>query len=244
MKYAKKHSILEEHVAGTIKSLVELDLGLIPLLHDTVELDKMIAETISDFQMDAKIEIGSTVVTRPKRSHRARREEIELIREQVERIDPGEVDEVMPILFGSMTGEDVKACLESKSALALRYNSAKKELIKRQAATKSGDNSPAADEVNDRLREQVEVVPKIQRLSLDTANISQLVALPTQEILANVEGGEGEALLTKLRLSRPTKQETTTMQAWREKIMKKTGVERKSEMANLLSKKVDVRKDT
>lgn len=99
--------------------------------------------------------------------------------------------------------------------------------------------SPAPEEVP-LPSSQIEILPSTPRLDYLTATMSDLISLDTKDILANIEGDGGAALMTKLGVARPTQHEQDSIRAWTTQTMAKIPLTRKSEMSTMLGRKLDV----
>jgi hypothetical protein len=264
--YAKTRSIPDGYVEPTIKALVALDLSLVPLLHDPDQLQAKITETLSVLQGDPELDINLGVQSSqpsPVKDVDAISEDPEELRgrlhEEIARIDPMEVDEVLVIMLPMLSHAEISHCLLNKNFLAAKYNVAKKELIKQQA-TASKDvalsssppleatSSPISSDISSEtaspppLSHSVKppVIDDFIRVSPETVNLPFLASLGIRDIMANISGEDGEAILSKVECSRPTATEAASLARWTKGVMEKTGVERKAEIAGMLAKKMDV----
>jgi hypothetical protein len=257
--YCKIHTIPDGYVEPAIKALVAHDLALIPLLHDRDQLDAKIQETLAVLQGDPELDINLGVQptlapSSPTKLHLKSihsPEELESkLREEIERIDPMEVEEVMGILFATMQVADIRHAVQNKGYLAAKYNIAKKELIRRQSEVRvtvvpTSEPSSIASRSGAELTESHEaVVIKLAedctRFTAETVDLPSLVEMPVKDIMANLGGEEGDAILLKLGMSRPTATEAAALAKWTKGVMEKSGVERKAEIAGMMSKKLDV----
>jgi len=236
-RYAQVHSVPEGYCQPTISALANHDLALIPLLHDTAALNAKIAETVTVLQGDPELDINLGV-SRPQRLHPPTKAEIGLVREEVVKIDPVDVDAVMPILMRNMRGGDVQLCLDSRAALAGRYNAAKRILLSERGEEVNAEVEADAPETPP--PPSGPVVALFERITLSSATIERLSALPSADIMSNLQGSEGDNLLGKLGLSKPSAKDKNLNEAWTRKTLPKAPVERKAEMANMLAKKVEV----
>jgi len=237
-RYVQIHSVPDDYCEPTISALAGHDLSLIPLLHDTTALNAKIAETVTILQDDPDLSL-SLSVARGARMAPPTEDEIRLIREEVAKIDPVDVDAVMPIIMRNMSGGDIELCLESRNALPGRYNAAKRVLLgERDREQKKDVPVKPSLRTTQSLSDPIEAL--FERLDLSSATTELLAALPAPDIRANLHGSEGDSLLGKLGLSRPSVKDKNLNEAWTKKLLPKGPVERKAEIANMIAKKVDV----
>ena len=220
-------------VDPAVKALVEHDLALIPLLHDREQLDSKIAETLSVLQDDAELNYNlvhlSGMPLGPALVEHAR------LRAEVERIDPMEVDELMPIFLEFLSPAALQHCVENRSFLASRYNVAKKELIRRQEELHTVDATRTTTKATTEATSN-----NVNRISTDDINIDKLASLPVRQMISNVSDEEGEVVLIKLGVNGPDSEAMSTMRTWSGKMMTKPIRERRKEIAKQLVKKLEV----
>jgi hypothetical protein len=145
----------------------------------------------------------------------------------------------MPIVMRNMSGCDVELCLSSRNALAGRYNAGKRSLVAERDETPV--NNPVAASLEDTAHPTSDpIVALFERMELSSATIELLATLPAPEIVANLQGAEGETLLGKLGLTKPAVKDKNLNEAWTRKTLPKAPVERKAEIANMLAKKAEV----
>lgn len=264
--YAKTRSIPDGYVEPTIKALVALDLSLVPLLHDPEQLEAKITETLSVLQGDPELDINLGVQSSQAslvKDMGAISEDPEELRsrlhEEIARIDPMEVDEVLTIMLPMLSHAEISQCLLNKNFLAAKYNVAKKQLIKQQTAAReevalSGSppleatSSPISSDISSETASpppqsdpvKPPVIDDFIRVSPDTVDLPFLASLSIRDIMANLSSEDGEAILSKVECSRPTATEAASLARWTKGVMEKTGVERKAEIAGMLAKKMDV----
>ncbi|EIW69665.1 hypothetical protein TREMEDRAFT_30506, partial [Tremella mesenterica DSM 1558] len=231
--FAQLNAVPEGFIQPAVSALVQSDLELISLLHDPHQLQIRIAETIGTLQGDPDLDSVSSLPLSSRES--------DTLHAEVARIDPMEVDQVMTILLSTVTIEELRHCLSSKSYLAATYNVAKKELIRRQEVT--APTVPAPTPVNQSPSpprsslEPNQDPPTI--LDIPSATLPALAALSARDIVANLTYEGSDILLFKLNLGRPAAQEVSGLAAWSDKVMKKPMIERKTEMAAMLAKRLD-----
>jgi hypothetical protein len=237
IRYAETHSFPLEYSDRASAELADQDLALIPLLHDSAALDAKIAETLTALQDLGSADLGSNEAM-PHAASIATQAEVDQIRVGIETIDHVNVEAVMPFFMRLITSSsEIKLCIADRSELALRYDTAIKELEQSLAARNDVQVAPEQIPLPPSEAEPPAASPSIQ---LCTATLEELASLPAAEIMSSIEGAEGDALLTRVGVSRPTAAVQSSVDRWMTKTMAKPSLQRRSEMANFLAKKIDV----
>ena len=209
---------------------------MIPLLHNPTLLKARIEETFSVIQHGIKRDIGADM-TRSQHLQPPTQSEIEHIRQEVTKIDPIYADRVMPIILQSLKGSDIQLCLDNPSAIASRYNIAKKQ-FETERPVCPAPSSPGI--TGQDLIDEADTVSAFQRLDLGTSSINDLLNLSSRNVLSNLQGAEGDALLSKLGIDRPTSEDRSWVKSWTRQTMAMRGLERKLEISAVLAKRLDV----
>ena len=163
---------------------------------------------------------------------------IRAIRAEVENIDPVDVDGVMPLLLAGLSPEEAWKCLTSRAFLAQKYNVAKKALIRsRQGEEVSATALPPAQSVEPAggSHSQPSPVPPLP-FDLATITLPVLAQASSRDILNYLLHPDAEQLLARTSLGRPDQRLANGIVEWTRGVMRKQGVERKLEMANMLMK--------
>jgi hypothetical protein len=239
-RYARVHSIEEGYCSAAAQALADHDLAVIPLLHNPALLKSKIEETFTVLQHrpNRKVKVELKLDTnRLQRLHPPTESEIEHIRNEVAKIDPIHVDDVMPMMLQNLAGLDIQGCLNDQRAIASRYDIVKKQ-FESEGAVQTAPPSPG--NAAGVLADGVDTINAFERLDLASSTIHDLLKLPSREILSNLQGAEGDALLSKLGIDRPTDEDRSRVATWTSETMAKQGLERKVEMSGMLAKKLDV----
>ncbi|WWC90052.1 uncharacterized protein L201_004984 [Kwoniella dendrophila CBS 6074] len=232
--YARSHGIADSHIEPAIKTLAQQDLSLIPLLNDKIQLDIRIDEAFSSFKPDLKPSLPTKPVVRPTN------EDLVQLREEISKIDPVNLNDIMPILLEMLSPLDWET-IWTQQRIAKKYGLAKQMLDKRKTENYEPVKSET-DEQEDMKKDNAQFVepPNNDLVPLEGLTIPSFVTLPATKIILNLECEQSSSLLTQLGIIQPTAKEKSDNAIWVDKVMNKSKVERGVEIASILSRKIDV----
>ncbi|KAK4688223.1 hypothetical protein P7C73_g1892, partial [Tremellales sp. Uapishka_1] len=245
--FAHSQSIPEGYVEPTVKALVAHDLALIPLLHDTSQLDAKIVETLAVLQEDPDLNINMGIVSpisRPFRSvstnfnskanHRQR------FQKSVEEIDPVKSGGVSDLLK-KLPPLEIQESLNIQAVSLNHYAGAKNVGPKStaQAAVLPASSSPSTESLPHPPLPRSSTPPSsFVKLCIKDATLGSLAASSSRNILENINVG-GEELLAKLSITKIDIKESAKLQEWVDGLKGKTKLERRVEIGNRLATRVN-----
>ena len=240
-------AVPEEFIDPTINALVGYDLALIPLLHDPEQLDAKITETIGVLQDDPELGVNleiSQPVRNPYMIQPTKRDDAKL-RAEVDRIDPMDLNEVMKILL-AVSPDVLQRCLDNKSYLASRYNIAKKEVIRcqqtKQQSLYSADGGspkkPSASVLT--AQNDANITPSPSSVGAYSADLRSFACLPVHNIIAHLNGENGDEILHHLGVIRCDPKEAAATATWTQSVLAKPLLTRKEEIADQMVDKLEV----
>lgn len=254
-RYMIQHGIPDEYLEPAVKALVRQDLALIPLLHDFSALEAKMAETLSVLQDDPENAIN-LCVNLPARAEMVIGNEASpkmditdkqtSLRTEVKRMSPDEIDDVVPVMLRMMEPRDIDRCLENDSFLARRYNTAKKELNRRQESFDTDDtgrSSPVQPDtpagrinLNGRSPEVTSLAP----LAIDGLTISKFALMTVHEMTHHLEGSQGAEIYEKLNIPFPGSVERDINEAFKSATLCKTVLQRKLDITHRIVQACEV----
>ncbi|OCF45496.1 hypothetical protein I317_00744 [Kwoniella heveanensis CBS 569] len=257
--YAQTNEVEKDQVEPVIEALVKLDLSLIPLLHDRPQLDQKIGQAFeqlhivkpAEAESDLSKDLNFSPAPLSSAYSKLRPTDAELVqlREEVEKIDPANVNEIIPVILEMLDPADWDK-LWVNAGVAKKYGEAKLLLASQEDRTQvntsdedqlakvievakpSNDSDQIAD--LDSTRQDDSAIP------LEGLTIASLAVHPANTIIGHLQGKNGPAIHQQLGLVEPTNSEKNGMESWLSKVMKKSKVERGVEVAGLLGKKIDI----
>ncbi|WVF72122.1 hypothetical protein IAT40_006934 [Kwoniella sp. CBS 6097] len=254
--YARTNDVRDDQIGPAIQALVKLDLSLIPLFHDRPKLDSKIAEVFNKLELAKPAPTASSPASpnsqssgaEPCSSLRPTNAELVKLREEIEKIDPDNVNEVMPVLLEMLDSADWDQ-LWINSGVAKKYGEAKRLLASQEDRTQV--NTPNEDQ--QQLAKVVEIDEPPTNLidlsghhknddhaiPLEGLSIESLAFHSAKKIIDDLQGKNGLALHQELGLIAPTASEKSSLECWLTKLMMKGKVERGVEVASLLGKKIE-----
>ena len=236
-RYARVHKIPEAICPPTIQALANEDLALIPILHNHIHFTAKVAEKIAALRNDSPENVSTKAPHSEPLSPFAT--EIKLIRLGIEMGDTTEVRAIMPIFLTSLTSQEASAVIKDKSLLAPRNNLANENLATLRSApdtdVKPEDIPLPASEGEDQVSDES---PEFDVMS---ATMTRLVDLSCREIMTHLQGVQGDALMVKLQVAKPSLREKTSHRVWVERLAGKRDIAKRTEMADMLAKKLEVR---
>ncbi|OCF54150.1 hypothetical protein L486_08346 [Kwoniella mangroviensis CBS 10435] len=235
--HARNKSLSFDLVEPTIKALAKQDLALIPLLHDKSQLDLRIAECFSSIQFEFSEQQPNVELERPTN------EDLIRLRDEIGKIDPLNVNEIMPIMLEMLSPSEWEMIWD-QSRVAKKYGLAKQMLDKKKKeedeqlqktvkveedrTIQISDDLAAGEEKKDHLA------------PLEGLTIPVFCTLSADQIMKNIKSENGPEILTLLGIVEPTLADKAGNETWVEKVMGKSKVERGVEIASMLGKKVDI----
>ncbi|KAK8869837.1 hypothetical protein IAR55_000405 [Kwoniella newhampshirensis] len=264
--YLKIQAAPEQFTERIVNALLHHDLELIPMLYNREQLEARMAEAlgvVSNQADDAVADSADLVSVSPNlhKGHianslsssqaRPTSADVATLREEIEKIDPVNVEEVTSILKDTVKAAEWAERLGSKSNVALQYGVAMRILQSRRAEADTNTAREAKPEEFD--RDQDEHDPKLKTYSPDTdlndstkgslpledITLPSLAVLSAKQIMKHIVE-QGPNLLDHSGIVEPTPAERSNLSEWKMRLTNKTAVERKGEIAVLLGRKISV----
>nr|XP_019042715.1 hypothetical protein I302_08421 [Kwoniella bestiolae CBS 10118]OCF21645.1 hypothetical protein I302_08421 [Kwoniella bestiolae CBS 10118] len=240
--HARTNSISSTLVEPTIKALAKQDLALVPLLHDKPQLDIRIAECFAAIQSDPLESLVSSRTRTPKvEVERPTDQDLIKLREEVGKIDPLNVDAIVPIML-EMLSPSEWGTIWTHSRVAKKYGLAKQILDKKEEERTAGGIKEER-RLETRSASTLDAPPMEEEgglVPLEDLTIPSLCSLPAQQIMLNLHSENGLKILSTLGVIEASSVEKANNATWVDKVMSKSKVERGVELASVLGKKVDI----
>jgi hypothetical protein len=227
--FVKLNDVPSIFIENITRTLVSLDLALIPILASKALLDREMADIVNNIQQQLKPPSLADLRVR--------------LRAEVARIDPLGVDLVMEVMERGLKISDVQHALSNKSNLRRRYDLAKKELNRIQETEKKespASTSSSRSSTLPPLATSVKVEPQYTKLVVEDVTLEGLIGLGTKDMMRNINGDDGEAILAKVGVSKPSEKERLGIEDWYGKVMLMEGKRGKEEIIKMISAKLDV----
>jgi hypothetical protein len=171
-----------------------------------------------------------------------------MIRDEIAKIDPQDTDALVPIFLEGLSKKVVQTCLNSRSVLAQRYGHAKRALSARRVGDENFKQVPdlATDEntvveassPTEKEGPAPQANSDIEDISL--ISLEGLFELNAETLVRHMTGPQGELLAGRLGLEVPSAKARSAVEEGIEKMGLKSAVERKTKLAGILSKKIEV----
>lgn len=174
--------------------------------------------------------------------------QVRMIRDEIAKIDPQDTDALVPIFLEGLSKKVVQTCLNSRSVLAQRYGHAKRALSARRVGDENVKQVPDVITEGSTIMEASSPTekegptPEADSDIEDLASISleSLFELNAETLVRHMTGPQGELLAGRLGLEVPSAKARSAVEEGIEKMGLKSAVERKTELAGILSKKIEV----
>ena len=201
----------------------------------------------------------STDADGPKTPLNLSSDELAIFRSEILSIDLVEAETIMALLLSRLTPEDAQKCLRNRQHLRLTANGIRRELLKSrmkidtqvtqllpaaELAPLSGlsQPSPIPSPIAIKATEGMDVdhAAAFTRLPLDEIELHELAGLPAEHALAHFEGDEGEQVMQKLSLAKPSGRDVSKIKEFVRKTRRKSQLEQRSDVVSLVARSLNV----